>query len=575
MANKFDDIRPKDYRKRIAKFRREGPVDLIAGQYPLQAKGTSRKPLATGLEEYTGAWTEVEVSHLLKRTLFGVKRSEVASFVTMTLSDAVETLLTAEPKPSPPVNDYNPYLEAPDPDVPAGEVWVEAAVNDDTEGGRITSLKGWLIKNMKEQSASLHEKMIVFWHNLLAIQSWEVFVGKADYQYFDMLRTHAFGNYKTFVRDLTLDPAMLLFLNGTFNRKEVPDENYARELQELFTVGKGPGSQYTEGDVRAAARVLTGWVINFEEAEAVGPASSFFHPPFHDTEDKQFSAFYGNKTITGKSGLAGAEELDELLTLIFDTQEAAKYICRRLYNFFVYPVIDEATETNVIEPLADQFRNGGYEILPVLRTLFKSAHFFDVANRGAMIKSPLDFLIGTMRALNLSNPFASHRELDSAYHINALWVMAGQGQELGDPPSVSGWPAYYQAPQYDKSWITTDTLTKRAQQTDGLTFWGFWINEDHHAPTDLTEYLSTLVNPADPNELLRETALLLFGITLDNDSFNELKLILLSGQSSDYYWTDAYNAFVSSPTEENKAVVENRLKPAIQAMLQLGEFQLM
>lgn len=119
-----------------------------------------------------------------------------------------------------------------------------------------------------------------FWHNLLVTQSWDVFVSKASYQYFDLLHRMAFGNYKTFIKAITLDPAMLLFLNGAFNQKDAPDENYGRELQELFCVGKGPDSNYTEEDVRAAARVLTGWTLREEDFTSEGPVDEVFTLPF-------------------------------------------------------------------------------------------------------------------------------------------------------------------------------------------------------------------------------------------------------------------------------------------------------
>ena len=229
----------------------------------------------------------------------------------------------------------------------------------------------------------------------------------------------------------------------------------------------------------------------------------------------------------------------------------------------------------MIEPLATQFRDGGYEIAPVLKTLFKSEHFFDVANQGAMIKSPVDAMLGTWRTLHFANPLADDLLIDLQFHLSALWQMGNQGQEMGDPPSVAGWPAYYQAPQFDKGWITTDTIVKRAQHTDGLIYWGHWVSESLQLPADLFAFLETLDAPEDPNALLREVGTLLLGIPLDDASYAQLKTVLLSGQDSDYYWTDAWNAYQANPTDDNRTVVENRLKPTLQALMQLGEFQLM
>jgi uncharacterized protein (DUF1800 family) len=187
---------------------------------------------------------------------------------------------------------------------------------------------------------------------------------------------------------------MLYYLNGRLNTKRAPDENYARELQELFTLGKGSGSKYTEDDVKQTARVLTGFTIN----PTTSPFSTSFVSANHDTGDKTFSSFYGNTVIKGRTGInAGMDELKDLLDMIFNVEEVSKFICRRLYKYFVYYELDSTIETNVIEPLAKVFRDNGYEIKPVLKTLFESEHFYDVWNRGAMIKDPLSHTVGYLR----------------------------------------------------------------------------------------------------------------------------------------------------------------------------------
>ena len=162
---------------------------------------------------------------------------------------------------------------------------------------RIGSLKRHQITNMTKQEATIQEKMMYFWHNHIPIQYFEVFHARSCYLYTERLRKQALGNFKQLIYDLTIEPSMLLYLNLAYSNKWEPDENYARELQELFCIGKGPNSGYTEKDVQAIARALTGWRVNWETRE------SFFHPNWHDTNNKQLSAFYGNKTITGRSGM--------------------------------------------------------------------------------------------------------------------------------------------------------------------------------------------------------------------------------------------------------------------------------
>ncbi|HEX8461100.1 MAG TPA: DUF1800 family protein, partial [Segetibacter sp.] len=315
----------------------------------------------TGLKAYTGAWTDNEVIHLLKRTMFGSKKADIDYFKTKTMSQAVDELLTPSAAlPAPPLKDYNETgaLTQPDTNILAGTTWVNDPNNDGTiQSRRRASFKKWWMGNMVNQDRSIREKMTLFLHNHFSTETNDVGNAQYVYKHHAMLRTNAIGNFKNLVREITVDPAMLIYLNGQFNTATAPDENYGRELQELFCCGKGPGSLYTESDVKAAAKVLTGWRNN--------PAtiSSYFTASRHDTTNKQFSAFYNNTVITGRTGAtAGDLELDALLTMVFNAQEVSKYICRRLYRWFVYYDIDSSVETNVIEPLAVIFRNNNYEL---------------------------------------------------------------------------------------------------------------------------------------------------------------------------------------------------------------------
>ena len=572
---KLSRLRGRNISGNVAQFRAI-PQKKLTNQLP-DFRDKSSISASSGLEPYLGLWNESAQMHLLKRTLFGFKSSDLMSIQSLNLNQAVELILTLDPEPAPPVNDYHyPEEGIIDPDVAPGESWIEAPYNNDYEGARLVSLKGWIINNMLEQPTSIHEKMILFWHNLLVTQSWGVFIAKASYQYFKTLRTHALGNFKQLVKAITLDPSMLIYLNGTFNNKEAPDENYARELQELFCVGKGPNSKFTESDVQAAAKVLTGWVVSVESLENEGKPQSFYYPPFHEESDKTFSEFYENRIIVGKSGPDGEAELDELLDMIFENEETALYLSRRIYQFFVYNEIDDFTEQNVIVPLAQLLRENDYDVKPVLTSLFNSAHFYDPANRGAVIKNPADFLIGTWKALEISRLGTSNSLNRLLNHRSMLWNMADQGMEIGDPPSVSGWPAYYQAPQFDKYWITTDTITSRAIMTDSLWYWGFWVSQDLRVNADLIQIVSQLNEQLDSNLMLREITSKVFGISMDDSSLQHLKTVLLNGQSSDAYWTSAWLQLQADPgNQEIRSVVENRLKATFQHIFQMGESQLM
>jgi uncharacterized protein (DUF1800 family) len=508
--------------------------------------------------------------------LFGVKKTDLDYFSGLSMEEAVGQLITTSPLPNPPVNNYNGYKGANDPHVGLGESWLQAPHGRSAESLRVVSLKTWLIKNIINQEATIHEKMVLFWSNLLVTKVWDVYIAKASYRYYEMIYNNALGNYKSFIKALTLDPSMLIFLNGKSNTKEAPDENYGRELQELFCVGKGPDSNYTEGDVQNAARVLTGYRVNWEPYDNEGDFTYYFDHFKHFKENKRFSSFYNDTIIEGKPGGQGREELDELLDMIFENKETAKYICRRIYSFFVSNLITAEVEQHIINPLADIFRSNNYEIAPVLVTLFKSEHFYDIQNRGVLIKSPLDHLLGLWRTFDIDTNEEDDLVSNYEKYRSMLWHMASMGMEIGDPPNVAGWTPYYQAPQYDKAWITTTTITKRAVTTDSMLQWGFWISSERKIKVDLIQFAQTLDEPSNPNLLLKEAALLFLGIEISEATMNNLKSLLLSGQQNDNYWTVAWEDYIKDPKNNSKkSIVENRLKATFKQMLQLGEYHLM
>jgi uncharacterized protein (DUF1800 family) len=410
----------------------------------------------------------------------------------------------------------------------------------------------------------------LFWANHFGTESNDV--GNANYTYWHhaLLRQKCLGNFKTLVKDVTIDAAMLRYLNGYLNTAAAPDENYSRELQELFTLGKGPSVAYTEDDVKKAAKVLTGWRINNTTY------TSYFDAARHDSSSKQFSAYYNNAVITGRTGAAGANETDDLINMIFQKDEVAKFICRRLYCWFVYYKIDAATEANVIVPLAAIFKANNYEIKPVLTALFKSEHFFDVVNQGCLIKSPVDQVIGCLREFNVVFPNASSDYVDAYAMWNYIrnWCVT-MGQDVGDPPSVSGWPAYYQEPQFHELWINSDTLPKRSRFTDTMITTGY-TRVGKKIFIDAVAFAKTLSNPSDPNTLIDDSLAILYRVPLSASAKETVKQqILLSNQTQDYYWTNAWNAYIASPNDTaNFNIVNNRLKSLYQYFMNLAEYQL-
>ena len=525
------------------------------------------------LNLYAGPWDHDAVRHLLKRTMFGASKSDIDYFVSLGVQGAIDQLLDDSlPLPLPPVKEYTTTGAAtPDTNIAAGQTWVSDPNNDGTIAFlRRASFKKWWVGTMIRQERTLREKMTLFWHNHFATESNDVGNAQYVFKHHQLLRTYSLGNFKSLVRLVTTDPAMLVYLNGQNNNKTAPDENYAREIQELFVIGKGPGAAFTESDVKAAAKVLTGWRNNSASIQ------SYFDPARHDTNNKQFSSFYGNRVITGRTGTtAGDLELAELLDMLFAVEEASLFLCRRLYTWFIYYLITPEVEEAVIRPLAKMLRDNNYEVKPVLRALLGSEHFFDAMNRGCQIKSPVDMLIGMLRQTNVVFPPSDQYVTSYGLWNQLVSYLTNMQQNLGDPPDVSGWKAYYQEPGYYKYWINTDTLPKRIQYLDNLTMVGYTFS-GFKMVVDPIAYAKTMRQPSDPNALVDEMTVELLGIPLSVQHKQQIKKdILLSGQNNDYYWTTAWETYINQPgNASNTKYVISALTNLIKYMVDLPEYQL-
>ncbi len=532
-----------------------------------------RAAVAAGLEPYAGAWDKRHASHVLRRVLFGYSKADLDLALTLSPGACVDALLDAPAESLPPPIS----TDANDTGVAVGQTWTTAAYDGNFNGTRQRSLQNWWMALILGQKFSLREKMILFWHNHLATEL-DV-VGDPRYAYLHqlLLRKNVMGNFKDLVRQITVDPAMLQYLNGDSNTNANPNENYGRELQELFTVGKGPEiaagnyTNYTEEDVKAAARVLTGW------RDVRDTPTAEFQEKKHDAKDKAFSAAYGNTVIAGRTGPdAGAAELDDLIAMIFAQAETARYFCRKLYRYFVYYAIDATVEANVIAPLADQLVKAGFEVKPVLATLFKSAHFHDAANMGCQIKTPVDVVAGTLRQLAIPLPDGS--DPVKQYALMALMVgeAARMQQEIGNPPNVAGWSAYYQNPVFYEVWINSDTLPRRVQFTDKLASakgYGYYTDKSFLS-ADVLALANATSKPGTVDALVSDLAAILYPITLTDVQIKYLKDVMLAGVP-EYEWGVEWDDYAAAPTDPLKIKpVETRLRALFGAMMQMAEFQL-
>jgi len=273
------------------------------------------------------------------------------------------------------------------------------------------------VAQMTTSEGMLREKMTLFWHNHFACRSkMATFVQRQN----NTLRQHALGNFGEMLMAVSKDAAMLQFLNNQQNRKQSPNENFAREVMELFTLGRG---NYTERDVKEAARAFTGWGFNLQ-------GEFVFRTSQHDD---------GQKTIFGKTGSFGGEEV---LQMLLDSPKTAQHIARKVYRFFVN---ERPNEAHIAE-MAQRFYKSGYNIANLMEYVFAADWFYAKANVGAQIKSPVELLVGIQRNLGLH--FEDKKPV--------LYVQKILGQMLFFPPNVAGWLG-------GQNWIDSSTLLARLQ----------------------------------------------------------------------------------------------------------------
>lgn len=543
---------------------------------------------------YTGPFGRPELAHLLRRSLFGVSPGDMAHFTGMTLDQVIDELLTFTNDAAPPVKSYSDDTGNPDgidPTVPFGATWVNTPHDPAEEpgiiGARLASWAAWWVSLMVGQDRNLREKLTLFWHNHMPTQIGVVFHSEAAYSMNQLLRDQCKGNFRQLIHDVTLEPAMLYYLNGYLNVAGSPDENYGRELMELFTLGQGSG--YTESDVQAAARVLTGWsVLEESGGDPILPEPIFLFF-LHDQEDKQFSAFFNNTVIAGQTGAgAGEAELNALLDMIMANEESSRFICRELYRFFVHGEIDAATEADVIAPLAQLFRDNAAapdQMAIVVRALLTSDHFFSDAIRGCMIKPPVDLVIGELRLFGMPFPDLSLFEARHLVMQDLYWLVGYAGQNLADPPNVAGWPAYYLYPAYDELWLDTATFPTRNNSLLGTLYGGFDTpsvtvlpeSADLQFNYDLIAFTQLLDTPTDPELLIDQLVELMYVNPISESVKDQLKQnYLLLGQTNDDYWSIAYATYVADPntTDMTAQLVPNILKWLIGDMMQAAEHHL-
>jgi uncharacterized protein (DUF1800 family) len=536
------------------------------------------------IDKYIGAWTQQTAEHLLRRTTFGAPRALTLQVQTMGMDAAVNTLLSTANAPLP-----NPPISFTD-----GTTFHDKAYDGNNDNGIFApSMRAWWLDLMYRQGLSLREKMTLFWHSHLVSNQTTVADTRYMYRQNQLLRRFAMGNIRTLLYEITIDPAMLLFLNGNVNRADGTNranENYARELQELFTIGKGPEratgdyTNYTENDIRAAARVLSGWTIP-ATSRTTGTITVDYNLTRHDPTDKQFSAAYGNTIIRGgRTAADGPREINELLDMIFRQAETARNYVRQLYVFFFNADISNDVEMNFIRPLADELMNNRYEVLPTLRRMFSSEHFYSTALRGCMIKNPVDLTLDFFQRFNVVFPTATQNRLANYNYFNGIRNTTNNLQmSLLDAPTVFGWPPYYQTPDMYRLWISTATMPQRTSflinTLASLTGGGLNQNTttgNVSLRVDLLAFAQQFSRPDDPTRLVIDIADLFLPTTLTDTMIGYIVTNVLVQGISVAEWPEYWKlATATNSTAANRTAVTTRLLATLQYIVRMAEFQLM
>lgn len=522
------------------------------------------------LSPYLGQWTSVEAAHLLRRTTFGFNYKDLVDHVDMGMAEAVLQLTKDLPSVDPPIN----YDFESDPDVPLGSTWINApydAVNR-SNNYRIRSLLSWTMQNLAAGEMNVREKMTLFWHNHFVTAG----IGDARfrYKYISLFRSNPMGNFRDLVKEITIDPSMLRYLNGRQNSRFSPNENYARELLELFTIGKGPlagpgdYTNYTEEDVRAISRILTGWRdTGYNNVNGV-EVGSVYVDNRHDKDEKKLSNRLGDVVFNND----GDQEYINLIDAIFQQDEVSRFISRKLYRWFVYYKIDDAVEQTIIEPMAQIIRDNDYSIKEALIALLSSNHFYNSEQIGCMIKNPIDFLTGLMVSLEMNN---SPEEQSAKYNY---WLRVSNStrslqMQYYDPPSVAGWSPYHQEPSYYQAWLNSVTLPLRQSTSDSRIQRGIILG-DFRARANFLELIKQFPKPNEVINVIEDFITLLLPKALTDDQINALKEILIPGLPN-FEWTVEYELHIQDPNDTALAEsLNNRLRDMVLYISRMPEYQL-
>ncbi len=522
--------------------------------------------------------------HLLRRSTMGFSKQDVETFANLNIEEAFEALTENITEPGLPL------------DLNTGEPWYLGSQNIPNENLMEITLY-WIARNWVNNRASLHERMVFYWHtHFPTIQSR---ITKSDFLIAQQLlfRQFALGNYKQLTKLMCIDNAMLIHLDNRLNFASSPQENFAREFLELFTVGKGTQvsaddyTNFTETDVKEATRLLTGWNID-NTLSTMLPGTNIpggrlrqnangiaIH---HDPGPKQFSQAF-NGTMIQPNQLQGGmatvdavyQELDDFIDMVFESEATAINFARKLYRFFVYHKITDEVESDIIEPLAQVLKSNNYEVRFALKTLLSSEHFFDEDStpeqtnvKGTIIKSPVELVSGTWAMFGLEFPELDSMHLLTIFGQSMSSFMEKCGMPFYEPYDVAGFDAYFQFPMFNRSWITPNYLAERYNLFNSI----FYPGNAYGMHIDVLEWVkNNISNPGNADVLIDEVTELLFAEEIsDSRRIFFKETVLLDGLSDDN-WLNEWDYYLGSNDDTNVRIQVERL---FKALTQSPEFQL-
>lgn len=464
---------------------------LVGEAPPLQ------DPLMPYVPSAAKPWNARRVAHVYRRLGFGASITQIQQGLQMTPDALIDQLLDAAADLGPPDPPYwggwtmDEYANNPDPNL----VFIH----------RDELRRRWLAEMLEE---GIRSKMALFWHNHFVTELDVYNCNAYLWSYYSMIHDNAFGNFRIFAREMGKTGAMLVYLNGNLSVAGEPNENYARELMELFTMGESNG--YTQADIVAMSKALTGW-----RASGYLCDPPFFDPNLHDNTTKTIFGQSANYSFTTAHNLVFSARAEQV----------SHYITGKLYKHFVYQQLDN----QVITGLAQTFRDNNWEILPVLKQLFKSEHFFEDAFMSARHKTPLESMINVYKMANVSAIDVTEDRW------NAIGYWSYQlGQEIFNPPNVAGWKGY-------RNWINESTLTARWNYSSAVAYWLTTLDQSRENLRTLAQILTNDSN--DPVIITAALTEYFLGQTLDPVHQQSAVIYFKSGIPENYYLDGSWNLY--------------------------------